>query len=78
MPFSVNFVVAILAPDLHYDKYRQMLTHFWQDQTFIFTDTAFPFLCVGVLVLIFGPGKYSVDHLLLKPMLGKSSPAPSA
>jgi putative oxidoreductase len=73
IPFSINFVVAILAPDLHYPKYREMLTHFWVSQDFILQDTAFPFLFVGLMVLIFGPGIVSVDHLLLRPLFGRSS-----
>jgi putative oxidoreductase len=75
IPFTVNFIVAILAPDLHYEKYRDMLFHFWRDQTFIFTDTAFPFLCAGVLVLIFGPGCLSVDGFIACRRKKKELPA---
>jgi putative oxidoreductase len=66
VPFSFNFVIAILAPDLHYDKYRDMLLHFWRSQDFILKDDAFPFLFVGVMVLIYGPGWISLDHFLLR------------
>jgi putative oxidoreductase len=68
IPFSFNFLIAILSVDLADPKLRDMLFHIWRDQDFVLKDDAFPFLFVGVLVLIFGPGKYSLDHYVLRPL----------
>jgi uncharacterized membrane protein YphA (DoxX/SURF4 family) len=68
IPFTINFVVAIVSVDLAYPKYRDMLFHIWRDQDFVLKDDAFPFFFVGLMVLIFGPGKYSLDHYVLRPL----------
>ena len=74
IPFTINFIVAILAPDLHYDKFRDMLFHFWRDQDFLLKDDAFPFLCAGLLVLCFGAGLFSVDGIIAYCRKKKTNP----
>ncbi len=74
IPFTFNFIIAIVSLDLHYPKYRDMLIHFWRDQTFIFVDTAFPFLCAGILVMVFGPGLFSVDGIVAHFRKKKTNP----
>jgi len=68
IPFSFNFLIAIVSVDLADPKFRDMLFHIWRNQDFVLKDDAFPFLCAGILVLIFGPGKLSLDHLVLRPL----------
>jgi len=60
-----NFIVAILAPALSNSDSHEQILHFWNHQDVILTDTAFPFLVTAVLVLIFGPGWYSIDGELI-------------
>jgi len=76
IPFSFNFLIAILSVDLADPKYRQLLENVFSNQDIILKDDAFPFLFVGILILIFGPGKLSVDHLLLRPLLHRKESAP--
>jgi putative oxidoreductase len=67
IPLIVNFIVAIATANWEYPKYREMLLHPFRDDNFtnaVLHDTAFPFLAIAVLVLIFGPGKLSLDALL--------------
>jgi putative oxidoreductase len=69
IPFSFNFLIAILSVNLADPKYREMLKNILHNQDVVLKDDAFPFLFVGVMILIFGPGKFSVDHLVIKPLL---------
>lgn len=64
IPFSINFIVAILSANLADPTYRDWILHFWKHQDVILKDTAFPFLFVGLLMLFFGPGCISIDGLL--------------
>jgi hypothetical protein len=41
-----------------------LLNKIWNDQSVVFTDTAFPFFATSVIILIFGPGWYSIDGLI--------------
>jgi putative oxidoreductase len=68
VPFTFNFIVAMVSVDLADPKFRDMLFHIWRNQDFVLKDDAFPFFFVGLMVLIFGPGKYSLDHYVLRPL----------
>jgi putative oxidoreductase len=63
---AFNFVVAMLTVELsNFDSSFSELGHkIWQDQSPILGDTAFPFLVTSILVLIFGPGHFSLDGLI--------------
>jgi uncharacterized membrane protein YphA (DoxX/SURF4 family) len=77
IPFSFNFVIAILAVDHADPKYWALLKNIWNSQDIVLKDDAFPFLFVGVMVLIFGPGKLSLDELVIKPLVrGKRQEQP--
>jgi putative oxidoreductase len=68
IPFSFNFLIAILSVNLADPKYRELLKNIAHNQDVVLKDDAFPFLFVGVMILIFGPGKYSLDHYVLRPL----------
>lgn len=66
VPIIINFIVAIVTVDWEYPKYRAMLLHPFDGDNFtdaVLHDTAFPFLFIALLILIFGPGKISLDAL---------------
>lgn len=77
IPFSFNFIVAILSANLADPQYHDWLLHFWDHQDVILKDTAFPFLFVGLLLIFFGPGCISVDGLLKEKILPRK-PSDSA
>jgi len=64
VPLIFNFFVAMVQTDLAYPGSREKLFHLWDDQTIILQDTAFPFFVTAVLILVFGPGWFSVDGVL--------------
>ena len=79
IPFSFNFVIAILSTDLAEPRFVEQtgnivarLFHlfgkFVDNQDIVLKDDAFPFLCVGLIVLFFGPGKLSLDEIFLRPI----------
>jgi putative oxidoreductase len=46
---------------------RDTIKHlFTQNPDAFINDAAFPFLVISVLILAFGPGKISIDHMVLK------------
>ncbi len=59
VPLTINMIVAYVVGD-------------WDNLTAIFTDHAedfykalpFSFLLVSLIILIFGPGRFSLDHLI--------------
>jgi putative oxidoreductase len=61
-----NFFVAILTYELsNYDfSMRELLNAIWNNQNIILNDTAFPFFATAVIVLLFGPGWYSLDGII--------------
>jgi putative oxidoreductase len=63
VPLLINMIVAYITAD------REAFTSFSADP--------FPFLLVSLLILIFGPGKFSVDTLVLA-YRKKHSPAAAA
>ena len=61
LPLIINFIVAYIATE------QEGLKDLLSFDTDKFTgDTAFPYLATAVVVLIFGPGVYSVDYLLAR------------
>jgi putative oxidoreductase len=69
IPFTFNFIVAILAANLGDPDGNKALHDLWNNQDVILKDTAFPFFFVGLLVLIFGPGCISIDGWLKEKIL---------
>jgi len=61
-----NFFVAILTVELSNFgvSMHDLLHKIWNDQSPILNDTAFPFFATALIVLLFGPGWYSVDGLI--------------
>jgi putative oxidoreductase len=59
VPLLINMIVAYVTAD------REALTSFFSESGKFFGADPFPFLLVSLLVLIFGPGKWSVDTLIL-------------
>jgi putative oxidoreductase len=76
IPFTGNFIVALLSVNLADPKYREMLKNILDNQDVVLKDDAFPFLFVGIIVLIFGPGKISLDALLKRLMCQKGASPP--
>jgi putative oxidoreductase len=58
VPLLVNMIVAYITAD------REALTSFFSESGKFFAADPFPFLLVSLLILIFGPGKLSLDHLI--------------
>jgi len=59
IPLTINFIVAYVTTEQ--DGLKDILSF---DTDKFCADTAFPYLATVVVVLIFGPGAYSVDYLL--------------
>ncbi len=58
IPLFFNFVVAYLTAS------REAVLHaFTQNPDVLINDAAFPFLVTSLLILAFGPGKFSLDAL---------------
>jgi putative oxidoreductase len=58
VPLLINMIVAYITAD------REALTAFFSESGKFFGADPFPFLLVSLLVLIFGPGKLSLDTLV--------------
>jgi len=58
VPLVINMIVAYITAD------REAWTSFFSDQNKFFAADPFPFLMVSLLVLIFGPGYFSVDTII--------------
>ena len=58
VPLLINMIVAYITAD------REALTSFFSESGKFFAADPFPFLLVSLLILIFGPGKFSVDTLI--------------
>ena len=64
--FVGDMLVAYFLAD------REALFSFFSDADKFYMATPFPFLLAALIVLIFGPGKISVDALLAKRFFGGS------
>ena len=59
LPLLINMIMAYVIAD------REALASFFSEESGKFyAADPFPFLLVSLLVLIFGPGKLSLDHLI--------------
>jgi putative oxidoreductase len=61
IPLIINFIVAYITTE---QKGIGELLGF--DSSDFCADTAFPYLATALVVLIFGPGAYSVDYLITR------------
>jgi len=61
-----NFIVALLTVELsNYGfSFQELGAQIWKDQSPILGDTAFPFLATAIVILLFGPGRLSIDGLI--------------
>jgi putative oxidoreductase len=58
LPLLINMIMAYVIAD------REALTSFFSESGKFYAADPFPFLLVSLLVLIFGPGKLSLDNLI--------------
>src|SRR5215472_17954539 len=58
LPLSVNMIVAYITAD------REALLSFFSDPTKFYAADPFTFLFASLLILVFGPGKISLDALI--------------
>lgn len=58
VPLLINMIVAFLTAE------RDKFTAFFSDSGSFFGADAFPFLLVSLLILIFGPGFFSLDTII--------------
>ncbi|HEY6250410.1 MAG TPA: DoxX family protein [Candidatus Angelobacter sp.] len=58
IPLLINMIVAYITAD------RDAWTSFFSDSGKFFAADPFPFLLVSLLVLIFGPGFFSIDTII--------------
>jgi putative oxidoreductase len=58
VPLLINMVVAYIAAD------REALMAFFSDSGKFFAADPFPFLLTSLLILVFGPGLFSLDTLV--------------
>jgi len=73
IPLTINMMVAYVVGD-------------WDNLTAIFTDHAedfykalpFSFLLVSLIILIFGPGRFSLDHLIQRYRIRRQPQAAAA
>jgi putative oxidoreductase len=71
VPLLINMIVAYITAD------REAFTSFFSESGKFFGADPFPFLLVSLLILIFGPGMFSLDTLVLA-YRKKHSPASAA
>jgi putative oxidoreductase len=64
VPLIGNFIVAFLAANLSDPHDRHLVHNFWNNQDVLLKDDAFPFLVTAILILVFGPGWFSIDGLI--------------
>src|SRR5579864_6217631 len=58
VPLLINMIVAYITAE------REALTSFFSDPGKFFAADPFPFLLTALLILIFGPGLFSLDTLI--------------
>ena len=66
VPLLINMTVAYLTAE------RDKFTAFFSDSNSFFGADAFPFFLTALLILIFGPGLFSVDTLIKRYRLKSS------
>ena len=67
IPLVINFCVAYLTAS------RQTVLSIFKDPDAFVSDAAFLFLLTSFIVLVFGPGKFSLDWLIAKKCCSNSS-----
>ncbi|BCU76410.1 hypothetical protein llg_11250 [Luteolibacter sp. LG18] len=60
IPLIITMVVAYLTAD------SEAVKAIWSDSNGFVTAAPFLFLFISLLVLVFGPGAFSIDHLLAR------------
>lgn len=58
LPLAFTMVVAYITAD------REALTQFWDNADPFFQAAPFPFLFATLVLLFFGPGRFSLDQLI--------------
>jgi putative oxidoreductase len=72
VPLVINLTVAYLTAD------REALGSFFSNPDKFYAAAPYTFLFAALLVLIFGPGRFSLDALLARRMHWQTESAPSA
>ena len=72
LPLTVNMVVAYITAD------REALLSFFSDPAKFYAADPFTFLFASLLILVFGPGKISLDSLISYLWKRRSSGAQSS
>jgi putative oxidoreductase len=65
VPLLTIMIVAYITAEANAVKM------FFSDPIYFITRTPFTFLLASLIVLIFGPGKFSIDHVLKKKLMKK-------
>lgn len=73
LPTCVAIVIDMLTAYIVAD--REAFLSFFSDFTKFYNGAEYEFLFAGVLILIFGPGKISLDHYISKYILKETEPA---
>jgi putative oxidoreductase len=71
IPVAITMIVAYLAADF------QAVTHIFRDPDKFVQAAPFPFLLAALIVLAFGPGKFSIDAWIGRRQAGRT-PAPGS
>lgn len=66
IPLIVNFCVAYLTAS------HDTLVNAFKDPDSFVSDAAFLYMLAAIIIFLFGPGSYSLDHLL-SPKIGKET-----
>jgi putative oxidoreductase len=80
IPFTFNFIIAIVSVHLQdaHGSLGELMGKIWDNQDIVLKDDAFPFMFVGLMVLIFGPGVFSLDYLIRRLMCKEEKSKQSA
>lgn len=73
LPTCIAIVIDMLTAYIVAD--REAFLSFFSDFSKFYNGAEYEFLFVGVLILIFGPGKISLDHYISKYLLKEKEPA---
>ena len=67
IPVTITMIVAYLAADF------EAVTHIFSDPDKFVQAAPFPFLLAALIVLAFGPGKFSIDAWIGRQQTGKNA-----
>lgn len=68
VPLAIDMLVAYIVAD------RQALASFISDPGKFYSADPYTFLFASLIVFIFGPGRFSVDNILMRRMRARTSP----